>query len=158
MKIFEFKTEQLVPVDINTCWEFFSSPLNLQKITPENMNFKIISGADKKIFPGQIITYRVSPFKGVSFNWVTEITHMVKDVYFVDEQRFGPYAFWHHKHFFSEVEGGVLVQDHVHYAIPYGYLGVLINSLMIKNKVVEIFKVRGKALDEVFGGVKTVER
>ena len=111
MKIYELHKKQVLPIDMDTCWAFFSAPQNLNEITPDQMDFKILSGADRGIYAGQIIRYKVRPFPFWQTDWLTEITHVTPGSYFVDEQRFGPYTLWHHKHFFSPYEGGVLVED-----------------------------------------------
>ena len=82
------------------------------------MGFNIISGADRVMYPGQLIQYIVTPIMGIKAKWVTEITHVEHKKYFVDEQRFGPYAFWHHKHFIREVPGGVEMEDIIDYKVP----------------------------------------
>ena len=129
---------------------FYLTPKNLKDITPEYMRFDIISGDDKKMFPGQIIEYILTPVFNIPFKWVTEITHVKQKKYFVDEQRFGPYSFWHHKHFIKEVEGGVIMEDIVHYKLPLGIIGRLAHRLFVKNKVEEIFSFRRKKLDSLF--------
>ena len=95
------RTKQLINSDIATVWEFISTPSNLALITPDFMRFEILNDKSDigKMYPGQIIEYKVSPLKGFRINWVTEITHVIENEYFVDEQRIGPYSFWHHKHF-----------------------------------------------------------
>jgi ligand-binding SRPBCC domain-containing protein len=98
-----------------------------------------------------IITYKIAPLLGISMNWMTEITHVADKQYFTDEQRFGPYALWHHQHHFKEIDGGVLMNDILHYAIPYGILGRLSNTLFVANKVKEIFAFREKAIEDIFG-------
>ena len=95
MKLYQLKTKQKLPISVIKAWDFFSNPKNLKEITPKEMNFKILSGADKSIFAGQIIQYKVTPILGISTKWVTEITHVKDKEYFVDEQRFGPYSLWH---------------------------------------------------------------
>ena len=102
MKLYQLKTKQNIPISIDKAWSFFSNPENLKEITPKEMNFTIISGANRSIYSGQIIQYKVTPMLGISTKWVTEITHVKEKEYFVDEQRFGPYALWHHKHFIKE--------------------------------------------------------
>ena len=99
MKIFKIHAKQKLPISVDEAWDFLSSPKNLKKITPKEMNFNIIDCDFKKIYPGQIIIYTVTPILKIPLKWVTEITHVVDKKYFVDEQRFGPYALWHHKHF-----------------------------------------------------------
>jgi len=146
------KTSQFLKSDINTVWNFMSSPGNLALITPSYMGFHILSDKTdvEKMYPGQIIEYYVTPVLGIKLHWVTEITHVMHHRYFVDEQRFGPYAFWHHKHFLKEVEGGVEMIDILHYKVPFGFIGKIVNSLFIKNKIKEIFDYRFKKLEELF--------
>ncbi len=134
-----------------TLWDFMSSAANLAKITPAYMGFHILSDvANTKMYPGQIIEYYVTPVAGIKMHWVTEITHVKDKEYFVDEQRFGPYSFWHHKHFLKEVPGGIEMTDILHYKIPFGFLGKIVNSLFIKNKIKEIFDYRYNKLEELF--------
>ena len=118
MKIYRLHTKQNLPITLDQAWDLLSDPKNLQKITPKYMGFKILSGADRPMYPGQIIQYIVTPVLGIPTKWVTDITHVVDKQYFVDEQRFGPYALWHHKHFIKEIPGGVEMEDIVDYKIP----------------------------------------
>ena len=151
MKLYQIKTQQKLPISIEKAWDFFSNPKNLKKITPEEMSFEIISGAEKSIYPGQIIQYNVSPILGIKLRWVTEITHVIDNKYFVDEQRFGPYSLWHHKHFFKEIKGGILMEDVVDYKIPLGWLGQLAHFIFVKNRLKKIFKFRENKLLKLFG-------
>ena len=142
MKIFKLKYSQKLPISLNEAWDFLSSPNNLELITPKSMDFNITDWDRKKAYPAQIIQYTVKPILGIKINWVTEITHVRAKEYFVDEQRFGPYTFWHHKHFIKEIEGGVIMEDVIHYKPPFGLLGVLLNFLFINSKLNSIFKHR----------------
>lgn len=135
-------------------WAFFSSPKNLKTITPDYMGFNILSGADRPMFAGQIIQYIVTPVLGIKTKWVTEITHVKEGEYFVDEQRFGPYALWHHKHFINEIEGGVEMEDIIDYKVPLGFLGQLAHPFLVKPKLNEIFEYRTKKLEALFGVYK----
>jgi len=157
MKIYNKTTLQKLPISINKAWDFLSDPKNLSTITPNYMNFKILKGADRKIFSGQIIQYTVTPILGITTNWVTEITHVKHGSYFVDEQRFGPYALWHHKHFIKEIEGGVEMEDIIDYKIPFGILGQLIHPIIVKPKLDEIFNYRYNKLIEIFGDFGNTE-
>ena len=149
--MYQYKSEQNLPIDMDTAWAFLSDPKNLKTITPDYMGFDIISGADRKMFSGQIIQYILTPILGIPFRWVTEITHVVQGRYFVDEQRFGPYTFWHHKHFIEPIEGGVKMIDVVDYKLPLGVLGRFAHWLFVSKKVKEIFEYRFKKLNELFG-------
>jgi ligand-binding SRPBCC domain-containing protein len=132
-------------------WEFLSKPENLKTITPTYMGFDILSGADRPMYAGQIIQYVVTPVLKIKTKWVTEITHMVDGSYFVDEQRFGPYSLWHHKHFIREIEGGVEMEDIIDYKVPFGFIGRLVHPILVKPKLQEIFEFRRKKLIELFG-------
>ena len=151
MKIYQKKSFQKLPLSIKETWDFFSDPKNLKTITPDYMGFEIVDGDDKKIFPGQIIKYNVTPLFGIPIKWVTEITHVLNEKYFVDEQRFGPYSLWHHKHFIKEIEGGVEMEDVVDYKLPYGLLGQIVHPIIVKPKLDEIFNYRYNKLIELFG-------
>jgi ligand-binding SRPBCC domain-containing protein len=152
MSLHQLKSIQKLPIDLDTAWDFFSSPANLKVITPDYMGFEVTSeGSDAKMFPGMIISYIVRPILHFPMEWVTEITHVKDKEYFVDEQRFGPYSLWHHKHFFTSIEGGVEMTDIVHYKVPLGPLGDLANLLFIRRKLNEIFDYRTKVLNDLFG-------
>ncbi len=136
-------------------WDFFSSPANLQRITPAEMGFKIISRFHGlRMYPGQLIEYKVRPLLGIPVYWMTEITQVQEPVYFIDQQRFGPYTLWHHQHHFKAIPGGVEMTDIVHYRIPLGLLGDLANWLFVKKKLESIFQYRYKAVEELFGSWK----
>lgn len=151
MKIYRLHKTQNIPITVNQAWEFLSSPANLKTITPDYMGFHILSGADRPMFPGQIIQYIVTPVMGIKTKWVTEITHVKDREYFVDEQRFGPYALWHHKHFIKPIDGGVEMEDIIDYKIPFGILGQMVHPFLVKPKLEEIFEYRQKKLVELFG-------
>ncbi|WP_297804899.1 SRPBCC family protein [uncultured Polaribacter sp.] len=154
MKIYTFHRKQKLPISVEKAWEFLSNPANLKTITPEYMSFDILSGNEKPMYAGQIIQYIVTPILGIKTKWVTEITHVKKNEYFVDEQRFGPYALWHHKHFINEIEGGVEMEDIIDYKIPMGLLGQLAHPILVKPKLEEIFAYRQTKLIELFGELK----
>lgn len=154
MKIYTFHRKQKLPITIETAWAFLSNPKNLKTITPDYMSFDILSGADRPMFAGQIIQYIVTPILGIKTKWVTEITQVDHQKYFVDEQRFGPYALWHHKHFIKEIDGGVEMEDIIDYKVPLGILGQLVHPVLVKPKLEEIFAYRQKKLIELYGTYK----
>ncbi|MBU2526076.1 MAG: SRPBCC family protein [Bacteroidetes bacterium] len=151
MKLHTLHSIQKLPIPLDQAWDFLSNPANLSVITPPDMGFVIRSGADRKMYPGQIIHYWVSPFAGIKTQWVTEITHVQNQQFFVDEQRFGPYKMWHHKHFLKAVDGGVEMEDIIHYVIPFGFLGTVAHQLFIRKKLETIFEFRRLKLIELFG-------
>lgn len=148
------QTIQKLPIDIDRAWAFFSSPANLREITPAYMSFRITSEMPAEIYPGLIITYKLNPAPGVRITWVTEITHSERGKYFVDEQRFGPYKFWHHKHFFREIKNGTEMTDIVHYKLPLGILGSAAHGLFVRRQLTGIFNYRFNKLNELFGEYK----
>lgn len=150
------KKIQFLRADMNTVWHFMSSPKNLALITPESMGFEVISNEEDllRMYPGQLIEYYVKPVLGIKFHWVTEITQVVEQQFFIDEQRFGPYQFWHHQHSFKVVTGGVEMTDLLHYKMPLGVLGKMVNTLFVKKKIDEIFDYRYMKLEALFNQKK----
>lgn len=158
MKLYQLHSKQAFPISKKKAWDFLSDPANLKVITPDHMGFHILSGVDRAMFPGQIIQYNVKPFPGYTTKWVTEITHVKEGEYFVDEQRFGPYALWHHKHFIEEIDGGILMEDIIDYKIPFGILGQLAHPLLVEGQLKKIFSYRERKLLELFGEIKSVPK
>lgn len=148
--IYTLEVQQQLPISIEEAWEFFSTPANLAKITPDHMGFKITSGKTDKMYAGQIITYVIGLLPGIKSNWVTEITQVQEKVFFIDEQRFGPYKMWHHEHRFKVVGNEVIMIDKVSYKLPFGFLGSLAHALFIRKKLNEIFSFRYQTLNNYF--------
>jgi ligand-binding SRPBCC domain-containing protein len=148
--IYTLETEQILPISVGEAWEFFSSPKNLQKITPSHMGFEITSGDPDQMYPGQIITYSIGLFPGIKSNWVTEITHVTKERFFVDEQKFGPYKMWHHEHHFEPHPEGIRMTDKVSYKLPFGILGRMMHGIMIKPQLRKVFGFRFDILNQFF--------
>ena len=146
----QFIRKQFVKTDLQTCWDFFSSPANLKRITPSYMGFDVKTEVPAQMYEGLIIAYTVKPLLGIPVEWVTEITHVKDKSFFVDEQRKGPYTMWHHEHHFKEVDGGVEMTDIVSYIIPLGFLGKIVQPFLVKPKLEEIFAYRFKIVEEVF--------
>lgn len=144
--------QQFIPRPMEEVWHFFSRPENLNAITPDDMSFEIISNINNtNMYEGMIVLYKISPLLGIKMDWVTEITYIKDYQYFVDEQRFGPYALWHHEHHFEERNDGVLMTDILHYKVPYGFIGTLADALFVNAKVEQIFAFRTKAIERIFG-------
>jgi ligand-binding SRPBCC domain-containing protein len=141
---------QFLSISPEEAWTFFSSPQNLNRITPADMNFRILSGGDGPMHEGMMIQYTVTPLLGIPLPWVTEITHVKEGSFFVDEQRFGPYPLWHHLHRFDAVDGGVMMTDILHYRVPFGPVGKLLGRLFIDKKVNDIFEFRTNTLEKLF--------
>ncbi len=148
--IYTLKARQILPLSLDEAWMFISDPQNLAKLTPTHMGFKITSGQTDEMYPGQIISYRIALLPGVYTSWVTEITHVQRKKYFVDEQRFGPYKMWHHEHFLEKSEDGVIMQDKVSYKLPMGIVGGVLGSALINKQLRNIFTHRFQVLEQMF--------
>lgn len=151
--MYQLKREQTIPVSIEKAWDFFSSPRNLEVITPKEMGFVIKTELPEKMYSGLLIDYSVRPILGIPMPWRSEIMAVKEHVSFVDEQRRGPYKIWHHEHYFEEVEGGVKMTDIVDYKLPLGFLGTIAHGLFVKKKLESIFDYRYKKVEELFGTV-----
>jgi ligand-binding SRPBCC domain-containing protein len=150
MQPYNFTRSQLLPIDIDTAWDFFSDPGNLSIITPPNMDFEFLSNPHGETYAGMIFCYTLRPLFGVKVNWTTEITHLNKPHIFVDEQRFGPYRFWHHQHIFKETENGVEMHDIVHYLLPHIQFTGMVNRFIVAPRLKRIFDFRHDALERIF--------
>ncbi len=157
MKLFRLDEKQCLPISINEAWDFFSNPNNLGEITPPSLKLKMTSEIPDKMYAGMIITYKISPLLGVPIYWITEITQVDEPYLFIDEQRLGPYRFWHHQHHFREIRKGVEMQDVVHYALYAGAIGGIMNTLIVRNKLQQIFSYRRRYLERRFGGMSAAE-
>lgn len=151
-KVYTLQLVQKLPASLEKVWDFFSRPENLKAITPDYMGFEINSrNKGGEMYAGQIIEYTVKPLLGIPMYWMTEITQVAGQQYFVDEQRFGPYSLWHHQHHFRQIQGGVEMTDMVHYKIPFWIFGDIAHSLYVQKKLKEIFDFRYQKAEEVFG-------
>ncbi len=150
MQVKQKSWEQFIPLPLDRVWAFFSRPENLNAITPDDVSFEMrtdLRGIE--MYEGMLIQYDIRPLLGIKMRWVTEITHIREGAYFIDEQRFGPYAFWHHQHHFEAREGGTLMRDILHYKVPYGIIGTLADTLLVDGKIEEIFAFRVKAVNKM---------
>ena len=148
MGMYQLKRTQFIRTDLKTAWDFFSSPGNLKKITPDYMGFDVKTELPDKMYEGLMIEYTVKPLLGIPMNWITEIKTVKELEFFVDEQRKGPYKIWHHEHHFKEVEGGVEMTDIVSYELPLGILGRIMHPFLVQKKLEEIFDFRFKAVEQ----------
>lgn len=143
---------QKLPLSLKESWDFFSCPINLKILTPEHLGFEITNEQKNgNMYGGQIIAYTICPLWNFPLQWVTEITHVKEPDYFIDEQRFGPYKFWHHEHRFRSIPDGVEMIDTIYYALPFGFLGRAFHSLKIKQDLEDIFSYRYIKLEQLFG-------
>lgn len=144
---------QKLPITLDEAWSFFSNPNNLAKLTPPWMKLTFDNELPKEMYEGMIITQQLRPIFQIRLRWVTEITTVKEKEYFIDEQRIGPYRFWHHEHRFLEIDGGIEIVDCLHYVMPFGILGRLAHRVSVERKIKEVFKYRYERLEEIFGKI-----
>ncbi|MCS6902657.1 MAG: SRPBCC family protein [Candidatus Bipolaricaulota bacterium] len=149
-KIYKLSRTQVVPADLDRVWEFFATPRNLNELTPPEMHFAILSGAQEPMYTGQLIEYRIRLVPGVVVSWLTEIVHVEPKRRFIDEQRFGPYQFWYHEHRFEPTQDGTRIEDHVTYALPLGIIGEMMHALWVRPRLEAIFDFRAHAIAKIF--------
>lgn len=148
---YQLYREQQLHCDIETAWHFFSSPMNLSKITPKDMGFKVLSDYNnEQIFEGMIINYTVSPLLNIPLKWRTRISQVQLNKSFTDFQEKGPYKYWKHFHEFIPNKDGVLIKDTVDYELPFGILGNIVHSIFVKKKLAHIFDFRYGVLEKLF--------
>lgn len=150
MKLYTLTRKQTLPVDMEKAWKFFGDPAKLEEITPPWLGFKVKTQLPPETYAGMIIRYTITPFAGLPVQWITEITHAEKPYFFVDEQRFGPYKFWHHQHIFKETSEGTEMTDIVDYILPFGSLGRIAHAFYVRKKLEQIFDFRRKTLETIF--------
>jgi ligand-binding SRPBCC domain-containing protein len=151
MRLQTLEQEQKLPISREAAWEFFSTPRNLDQMTPPEISFEILSQAGERLHDGQIIHYRMKVLPGIRVRWITEIKSVDEGKSFVDEQRFGPYKFWHHRHIFEDIPGGVLMRDLVHYGLGFGPFGAIAHAVFVRAKLESIFRFRKEILAKRFG-------
>ena len=150
MKEFIYKTEQLLPVTIETAWEFFSSPHNLALLTPKEMDFKVLTILDNHIHNNMVIDYTVKPLLQIPLHWRTKILDVQENIEFTDIQLKGPFSLWKHVHEFIQQSDGILVKDTVYYRLPFGFIGRIAHSLFVKKRIEAIFSYRKTVLEKLF--------
>lgn len=147
----QYKTEQWLPISLQEAWNFFSSPKNLTLITPPELGFKILTQLNgEEIYEGMKIDYKVKPLLGIPVHWRTEICRVQKEKLFTDRQEIGPYKVWEHTHYFIEQNGGTLMKDEVNYLLPFGAIGRMTHSILVKKKIENIFHFRRNILKKLF--------
>ncbi|MCB1090685.1 MAG: SRPBCC family protein [Verrucomicrobiae bacterium] len=151
MKLHRFEQSQTLPLSLDEAWAFFSDPRNLDAMTPPELKFRTLSGDDEPMHAGQIIIHQIQIVPLIWTNWVTEIVEVAERAYFIDEQRSGPYRFWHHLHRFEAVPGGVRMLDRVHYALPFHPFSAPAQSWFVRPRIRDIFAFRRQFLENRFG-------
>ncbi len=149
--MYTLKRAVIVETTLEDAWQFISRPENLNLITPDDLNFQIVTQVPEDMFNGLLIEYLVTiPIIGKQ-RWLTEIKHIRPLHSFVDEQRVGPYKLWYHYHQIEEVEDGVLFIDEVTYEPPFSLLGRAANGVFIRKTLDRIFDHRTERFRELLG-------
>ena len=151
-RVYHLEREQLIPTDLETAWNFISTPNNLEALTPEDMSFSIISEIPDVMYEGLLIEYRIRiPILGKQ-TWLSEIRDIKDRHSFVDVQNVGPYRYWHHYHEVTEQPNGIRFFDHVTYALPFGYLGSMLHTIYVGTELSRIFDYRHEAMRRLLTG------
>ncbi len=148
--IYQLKRQQSLNCSISEAWSFFSTPRNLDRLTPDSVGFKITHCTSESMHPGQMIGYKVKVAPFIWLTWLTEITIVNDQKSFIDEQRLGPYKIWHHIHRFETQGHDVLMTDEVTYVMPFGILGKIAHALFVKRQLQHIFDERKQLTDSIF--------
>lgn len=154
MKMYRLSNTQKLPISLEEAWEFLSNPTQLENITTDELSFQKLHDIPDKMYEGMLMQLRLKPFLGIPIDWLTEITHIKEKEYFIDEQRVGPFRFWHHEHRVLPIEGGVEIQDTVHYVMPFSIFGRFVHWLFLRKQVENIFIYREETMEKVFGRFK----
>lgn len=147
MRIFTFESELWLPRPVTEVFPFFADARNLQAITPDWLNFEVLTPGPVEIKAGALIDYKLR-VRGLPLRWRTHIKAWEPPHRFVDEQLRGPYRQWLHEHTFLEQDGGTLASDVVRYAVLGG---ALVDRLFVRSDVERIFAFRRAKLLERFG-------
>src|SRR5512138_228109 len=138
MPIYTLRREQFVPKPIDEVFAFFSDAGNLQAITPDHLDFEILTPRPIAMRAGALLDYRLK-WHGVPLRWRTKILEWNPPHGFVDVQLKGPYKLWHHTHAFEAEADGTRVRDVVRYELPLGPVGEIAHALMVGKDVEAIF-------------------
>ena len=155
MKLYRLERQTLLATDLTSAWRFFSDPRNLAAITPPWLDFRIHSAVPERMYAGMLVEYRVHPLAGIPLRWITEITQVREPHFFIDEQRFGPYRFWHHQHRFEACAGGTAMTDVVHYGLPGDPFSRPLQRWLVAPRLAAIFAYRHEQLSQRLGLLNT---
>ena len=150
MKMYKLENRLLLPISIEEAWAFLANPAQLENITSDDLSFRVLDSLPDEMVEGMLVRYQIRPFPLIRLNWVAEITYIDEGFRFIDEQRFGPFRFWHHEHQDIEVENGIEMKDTVHYVMPFSIIGRIVHRLLIRNMLENIFDYRNEEIRSMF--------
>jgi len=149
--MYSLERQQRINLSQQELWAFIATPVNLNLLTPPNLQFKFLSELPETMSDGLLLLYEVGIVPFGRWRWLTEIKHIRPGISFVDEQRLGPYRFWYHYHEIVALpDGHSLMLDRVCYQLPFGTLGALLHRLMIRRMLEQIFDYRAAKMRELF--------
>jgi ligand-binding SRPBCC domain-containing protein len=148
-RTFRLERAQVVERPRREVFAFFADALNLERVTPAFLRFRITTPQPIEMKPGTLIDYRLRLY-GVPVKWRTRIETFEPELSFTDVQIVGPYRRWRHRHDFVEVAGGTEVRDVVEYEMPLGPIGGWARRLFVARSLDRIFDFRRRAVAEVF--------
>lgn len=145
MKMYTLRRTQVIPRPPDEVFSFFAQPENLERITPADLGFAILTPGPIVMKTGALIDYTIR-LMGVPIRWTTLITTYDPPHCFVDEQIRGPYSFWHHRHHFIEHDDGTEIVDEVRYVLPGGPLAPLFHAIFVRRQLEKIFDHRARVI------------
>ncbi len=156
MAIYQLYRRQHLNMNLIQAWDFFSSPHNLNAITPDFFHVTMTSNVPEKIYAGLMVSYRMKAVFGIPMDWLSEVSHCDEPHYFVYQQSIGPFKFWSHEVRLTEESNGIMLEDIMFYAMPFGWLGSLFHRVLIADRLKQIFDTRRDYLQSRFGEIKSV--
>ncbi|WP_024299820.1 SRPBCC family protein [Methylomicrobium lacus] len=154
MQIHQLYRRQELNMTVQEAWDFFSSPHHLNDITPAFFHVEITSNVPEKIYAGLLISYRMKVVFGIPMAWLSEVSQCDEPKRFVYQQRIGPFKFWSHEVCLSETQSGIQLEDIMFYAMPFGWLGELLNRWLIADRLARIFDTRRDVLQAKWKSAK----
>lgn len=152
MRIRQIQESIALPIPLEEAWAFFANPANLNEVTPPDMRFQTLGGDEGPVREGHLIWHRIKLGPMVYRTWVTEICVVREKEYFVDDQKFGPFKLWHHRHSFQSLSATeTRVTDTIRYALPFWPLGEIVHDFLVGPRLKTMFDFRRQAFQERFG-------
>lgn len=144
-----------IKTKISEAWSFFTRVNNIEKIMPSELNFNVTSRKPTSIYEGKIITFNTKIFPLYSTNIISEITKISPEKYFIDQQISGPYKIWHHEHHFKKSENNTtVITEKIKYKLHLHPLSRIIHKLLVKKKLINIFKYRINETQKIFNNTR----
>ena len=148
MAVHRLERRQYLEHPLEDVFAFFAEARNLERITPSWLRFSVLTPEPVEMAAGALIDYRLQ-YHGVPVGWTSQIEVWEPGRQFVDRALRGPFALWHHRHRFQASGSGTVVDDEVHYAVPFGRVGEVVHPLFVARDLDRIFTYRHQAVQRV---------